>query len=167
MGLSRAIIAGTVLGGAAATGIYVAVAAPAPAPPKPAAHSAAESAERASALRARPVPTFTKVVAAPCAAPSVLVHGVCVTHVAGRPTYLPAPAVAPAAPDTSLSDSSDAPAAPAAASPSAGPTGTPSAVTTPPAEEDEPEDATQGHDDEGHEDGDRAHHDEDDNVPGG
>lgn len=159
MGFSRAIVAGTVLGGVAATGIYVAVAAPAPSTTTPAARSAAVSPELADALRPRAVPTFTRVVPAPCTAPAVLVAGTCVTHVAGRPTVLPAPPAAPAGARQPRTVTAPA----AVASPST-PTGTP-AATGPSAGEredaDAAEDAEHEGEDPGHEDGEGEHGDDD------
>jgi len=84
MAFSRAVVLGTLVGTAAATGIYVAVASPST-PPRPSAAPYAAGPEGADVrqARARPVPTFTTVVPAPCPMGAVLEHDVCVTHVAG------------------------------------------------------------------------------------
>lgn len=146
MGFSRAIVAGTALGGVAAVGIYVAVAAPASTPAKPTSLSAADSAERAAALSPLPVPVFTRTVTAPCPEPSVLEYGVCVTHVAG-----PSAIIDPGAPESALTGATGSGSAASTRSSAVGTAVTRGTIT------DDGERAA-----EGHEDGDEDHGGEDD-----
>ncbi|CAN7319951.1 hypothetical protein LJR027_001607 [Terrabacter sp. LjRoot27] len=157
MAFSRAVVLGTLVGAAAATGIYVAVASPST-PPRPAAAPLAAGPEGADVRQdqARPVPTFTTLVPAPCPKGAVLEHDVCVTHVAGPPRTLPTSTVVPVPSGTRVDG-------PTATSPSATPSRALATGDDPAADEDA-EDHRDGDDDGDDDHGDEEHEQRDDGA---